>query len=107
MPQKKEKPGIIRPFVVSPMPVPHDPRAALIREAGRHTANVLQAAYGTMIWDSFAAHALQGILAAGVKGDMDRIAKDAALAADAMMEERQRRVENGRLRARKTRGGKR
>lgn len=58
------------------------------------------------IWDSFAAHALQGLLAAGKvhfpdsEGDVE-IARNAALVADAMMEERQKRVEKGRLRERR------
>lgn len=104
MAEKKEKPEIIRPFVASPMPVPHDPRAALVREAGRHTANVLQAAYGTMIWDNFAAHALQGILAAGDGENLDEAARNAAMAADAMMEERQKRIDGARLVRRERRG---
>lgn len=104
--KKKEKPEIIRPFTPSPLSVPDDPRAALVREAGRHTANVLQAAYGTMIWDNFAAHALQGILAAGDGEDLDEAARSAAMAADAMMEEREKRIADARLVRQEKRGRK-
>lgn len=78
---------------------PRDPHRAFVREAGRHTANVLEAVYGTMQWDVFAAHALQGVLAHGCP-DLDEAARDAALAADAMMEERDRRI------ARRAKGGR-
>lgn len=87
---------------VTPIRIPSDPQAALTREAGSHVTKTIAAAYGTMMWDNFAGHALQGILAHGCP-DLDEAAKSAALAADAMMEERQRRVEKGHLRDRKKR----
>lgn len=75
---------------------PDAPMRALTRESGRHLARTVEAVRDLMMWDQYATHSLQGILAnPKYKGDKDEAVADAAEFADLMMTERASRAAGG------------